>query len=189
MHHYDYKKTDNRAGNAFRPHEASGDYELPNHILRAEWFYTLTDRSVLNASVGRSFWNSRADPYTDNPPAFDNVTQRWTGAYVNSVGSDSHASRQPEQPLAVRRQLQLLPAGIGGGTHEFKAGGYFTRDVYNKFQEARGEGTAASAMTTCSTLPTMCRSKCCSTTRRLSARTRSTTRAATSATTGASAID
>ena len=25
------------------------------------------------------------------------------------------------------------------GTHELKAGGYFTRDVYNKFQELRGD--------------------------------------------------
>jgi hypothetical protein len=141
MHHYDYKKTDNRAGNAFRPHEASGDYELPNHILRGEWFYTLTDRSVLNASVGRSFWNSRAVPYTDNPPAFDNITQRWTGAYVNSVGADS----TPAGSLSSRWQYDasysyFLPEWLGG-THELKAGGYFTQDVYNKFQELRGEGT------------------------------------------------
>jgi hypothetical protein len=140
MHHYDYKKTDNRGANAFRPHEAAGEYELPNHIFRGEWLYTISDRSVLNASVGRSYWNSRAVPYTDNPPAFDNVTQRWTGAYVNSVGADS----TPAGSLSSRWQYDasysyFVPAWAG--THELKAGGYFTRDVYNKFQELRGEGT------------------------------------------------
>ena len=140
MHHYDYKKTDNRAANAFRPHEAAGDYVLPNHIWRTEWLYTMSDRSIVNVSVGRSFWNSRAVPYTDNPPSFDNVTQRWLGAYVNSVGSDS----TPAGSLSGRWQYDasysyFLPDW--GGNHEFKAGGYFTQDVYNKFQELRGEGT------------------------------------------------
>ena len=140
MHHYDYKKTDNRGANAFRPHEAAGDYELPNHIYRGEWLYTISDRSVFNASIGRSYWNSRAVPYTDNPPAFDNVTQRWTGAYVNSVGADS----TPAGSLSSRWQYDasysyFVPEWLG--THELKAGGYFTNDVYNKFQELRGEGT------------------------------------------------
>jgi hypothetical protein len=141
MHHYDYKKTDNRGANAFRPHEAAGDYELPNHIYRVEWLYTVSDRSVVNASVGRSYWNSRAVPYSDNPPAFDNVTQRWSGAYVNSVGSDS----TPAGSLSGRWQYDasysyFLPNWLGG-THELKAGGFFTQDVYNKFQELRGAGT------------------------------------------------
>jgi hypothetical protein len=141
MHHYDYKKTDNRGGNAFRPQEATGDYELPNHIYRGEWLYTVSDRSVLNAAVGRSYWNSRADPYTDNPPSFDNVTQRWAGAYVNSIGADS----TPAGSLSGRWQYDasysyFMPERLGG-THEFKTGVYFTQDVYNKFQEARGVGT------------------------------------------------
>jgi hypothetical protein len=140
MHHYDYKKTDNRAANAFRPHEAAGDYELPNHIYRVEWLYTMSDRSIVNASLGRSYWNSRAVPYTDNPPSFDNVTQRWLGAYVNSVGSDS----TPAGSLSGRWQYDanysyFLPDW--GGNHEFKTGVFFTQDVYNKFQELRAEGT------------------------------------------------
>ncbi len=110
MHHYDYKKTDNRAGNAFRPHEASGDYVLPNHILRAEWFYTLTDRSVLNASVGPQLLELARRP----------VYRQSAGLRQRDTALDRRlrefgrirfdASRQPEQPVAVRRQLQLLPA-------------------------------------------------------------------------------
>ena len=141
MHHYDYKVTGNRGANAFRPHEATGDYVLPNHIFRAEWLYTLTDRSVLNVSAGRSYWNSRAVPYTDNPPSFDNVTQRWMGAYVNSVGADS----TPAGSLSSRWQYDAsyshFVPDLLGGTHEFKVGGFFTQDIYNKFQELRGEGT------------------------------------------------
>ena len=126
MHHYDYKKTDNRGGNAFRPQEATGFYTLPNHIARGEWLYTMNDRSVFNISGGRSYWNSRAVPYTDNPPSFDNITQRWLGAYVNSIGADS----TPAGSLSGRWQFDssysyFLPQWLGG-THEFKAGGYFT---------------------------------------------------------------
>ena len=106
------KKTDNFRANAFHPHEATGFYTLPNHIARGEWLYTMNDRSVFNVSVGRSYWNSRAVPYTDNPPSFDNITQRWLGAYVNSIGARFHAGRQSERSLAVRQQLQLLPAAV-----------------------------------------------------------------------------
>ncbi len=141
MHHYDYKKTDNRAANAFRPHEAAGDYILPNHVLRAEWLYTLTSRSVLNVSAGRSYWNSRAVPYTDNPPSFDNVTQRWMGAYVNSIGSDSTPAGSLSSRLQYDASYSHFVPDLLGGTHEFKVGGFFTQDVYNKFQELRGEGT------------------------------------------------
>jgi hypothetical protein len=141
MHHYDYKKTDNRGADAFRPHEAAGDYELPNHVYRVDWLYTLSDRSVVNAALGRSYWNSRAEPYTDEPPAFDIVTRRWSGAYVNSVGADS----TPAGSLSGRWQYDAsysyyLPEGFGG-THDFKVGGFFTEDAYNKFQEERGVGT------------------------------------------------
>ena len=110
MHHYDYKKTDNRGANAFRPHEATGFYTLPNHIARGEWLYTMNNRSVFNVSVGRSYWNSRAIPYTDNPPSFDNVTQRWLRRLRELDRRGLDAGRQPERALAVRHQLQLLPA-------------------------------------------------------------------------------
>ena len=60
---------------------------------------------------------------------------------MNSIGADS----TPAGSLSGRWQFDssysyFLPQWLGG-THEFKAGGYFTQDVYNKFQEARAEGT------------------------------------------------
>jgi Carboxypeptidase regulatory-like domain len=141
MRHYNYKKQDNRAGSAFIPHESAGDYELPNTVHVAEYTNSLSDRSLLRLAVGQSYWQSRADPYTDTVPSFDNVTLRYGGAYVNSVGSDS----TPAGSFSSRWQYDasytyFRPSFLGMG-HEIKVGGEFTREWYNKFQEARGVGT------------------------------------------------
>ena len=47
MRHYDYKKQDNRAGSAFIPHEAAGDYELPNTSHAASGLHDDAHRSLL----------------------------------------------------------------------------------------------------------------------------------------------
>ena len=112
MRHYDYKKQDNRAGGAFIPHESAGDYELPNTVHVAEYTNALTSRSLLRLAIGQSYWNSRADPYTDNAPGFDNVTQRYSGAYVNSVGNDSTPAGSFSSRWQYRRQLLVFQAVI-----------------------------------------------------------------------------
>ena len=141
MRHYNYKKQDNRAGGSFIPHESAGDYELPNTVHVLEYTASLNDRSLVRLAAGQSYWKSRADPYTDNVPTYDNVTLRYGGAYVNSVGSDS----TPAGSFSSRWQYDgsytyFKPSFLGVG-HEIKVGGEFTREWYNKFQEARGVGT------------------------------------------------
>jgi hypothetical protein len=141
MRHYNYKKQDNRAANAFIPHESAGDYELPNTVHVLEYTTSLTDRSLVRLAAGQSYWNSRADPYVDGPPTYDNVTLRYGGPYVNSVGSDS----TPAGSFSSRWQYDgsytyFHPSFLGMG-HEVKVGAEFTREWYNKFQEARGVGT------------------------------------------------
>ena len=141
MHHYNYKKQDNRGGSAFIPHEAAGDYELPNSVYRFDNTNTLTSRSFFRVTAGRSWWESNAVPYTDNPPSFDQATQRRLGAYYNSIGSDS----TPAGSLASRYQYHaaysyFLPSRFGGD-HDLKVGASYNSEVYNKFQKARGQGT------------------------------------------------
>ena len=142
MRHYDYKKQDNRAGGAFIPHESAGDYELPNTVHVAEYTNALTSRSLLRLAIGQSYWNSRADPYTDNAPGFDNVTQRYSGAYVNSVGNDSTPAGSFSSRWQYRRQLLVFQAVVP--RRRSRAEGrrrVHAASRYNKFQEARGAGT------------------------------------------------
>jgi hypothetical protein len=141
MRHYNYKKQDNRAGSAFIPHESAGDYELPNTVHVAEYTNALTSRSLLRLAIGQSYWNSRSDPYTDNAPGFDNVTMRYSGAYVNSVGSDSTPAGSFSSRWQYDGSYSYFKPSFLGVDHELKVGGEFTREWYNKFQEARGVGT------------------------------------------------
>jgi hypothetical protein len=141
MRHYDYKKQDNRAGSAFIPHESAGDYELPNTIQVAEYTNAINSRSFLRLAVGQSYWNSLANPYTDTPPAFDNVTLRYSGAYINSVGADSTPAGSFSSRWQYDGSYTYFKSSLWGAAHEFKVGGEFTREWYNKFQDARGPGT------------------------------------------------
>lgn len=141
MRHYDYKKQDNRAGSAFIPHESAGDYELPNTVQVAEYTNALNSQSFLRLAVGQSYWNSLANPYTDTPPAFDNVTLRYSGAYINSVGADSTPAGSFSSRWQYDGSYTYFKSSLWGAAHEFKMGGEFTREWYNKFQDARGPGT------------------------------------------------
>jgi hypothetical protein len=141
MRHYNYKKQDNRGGSAFITHEAAGNYELPNTVHVGEYTNALTSSSFLRLAVGQSYWNSRAVPYTDTPPAFDNVTLRYSGAYINSVGSDSTPAGSFSSRWQYDGSYSYFKRGFLKADHDFKVGTEFTREWYNKFQEARGEGT------------------------------------------------
>ena len=140
---YGVKKQDERGGSALRPHEAATDYSLPSHVYNGEWTWTVSNRSVLLASIGRSWYKSDGKPYRDLPSTFDTVTMRWGGATVNSVGTGDDAA--PAGSWSQRWQYTtnytyFLPSTFGGD-HEFKVGGYFTREWYNRHQDLRGPGT------------------------------------------------
>jgi hypothetical protein len=140
---YGVKKQDERNGSALRPHEAAVDYSLPSHVYNGEWTWTVSDRSVLLASVGRSWYKSDGKPYSDLPSTFDTVTQRWGGAAVNSVGTgdDAAPAGSWSQRWQYTANYTYYKPDLLGGDHEFKVGGYFTREWYNRHQDLRGPGT------------------------------------------------
>ena len=128
---------------AFRPHEAAVNYSLPVNTYKGDWTYTPSNRSVLMASIGRSWYKSQGLPYSDLPSTYDVVTQRWGGATVNSVGTgdDAAPAGSWSQRWQDRRQLRLLSSATRSlGEHEFKIGGSFTREWYQREQELRSEG-------------------------------------------------
>ena len=129
-------------GNAFRPHEATGFYDAAQPH-RARRVALHDDRSLGVQRLGRAQLLELARRSHTPTTRRHSTTSRSAGlgAYVNSIGADS----TPAGSLSGRWQFDasysyFLPKWLGG-THEFKAGGYFTQDVYNKFQEARAEGT------------------------------------------------
>jgi hypothetical protein len=143
MNHYGIKATDNRNGSVFIPHEAAAQYSLPHHTYKGDWTYTPTNRSVLLVSVGRSWYKSQGLPYTDAPSTFDQVSQRYGGAAVNSVGTGSDAA--PAGSWSQRWQYDVnytyFKSHLLGGDHEFKMGLALTREWYNRHQDIRGAGT------------------------------------------------
>ena len=141
MYHFDEKHTPEKGGSRFKPREATGDYRLPNYVYKWEWTYTPTNSTLVNAFVGRSYWNSREVPYTDLPSSFDLVTQQWRGAIVNSIGIDSTPSGSFSSRWQYAANLTHFRQALLGGDHEFKLGVELQRDWYNKFQELRGPGT------------------------------------------------
>jgi hypothetical protein len=130
-----------RGAGAFTTGESVGNYYLPNDLKKVEWTYTIGSRAVVNAFVGNTQWDSISLPYTDNPPAFDNVTRRITGAYVNSVGSDSTPAGSNSERWIYNSTMSYYAPNTLGGDHDIKVGFEATREWYDKFQHARGVGT------------------------------------------------
>ena len=69
------------------------------------------------------------------------MTLRYSGAYVNSVGNDSTPAGSFSSRWQYDGSYSYFKPSFLGVDHELKVGGEFTREWYNKFQEARGVGT------------------------------------------------
>ncbi len=86
---WEEQRNPQRGAGTYTPGESVGNYVLPNDLKKAEWTYTPTNRSILNFFVANTQWNSISLPWSDKQPGYDTVTLRLSGAYVNSVGTDS----------------------------------------------------------------------------------------------------
>ena len=190
MNQYGVKATDDRTASVFIPHEAAVNYSLPVNTYKGDWTYTPSNRSVLIASIGRSWYKSQGLPYSDLPSTFDVVTQRWGGATVNSVGTGDDAA--PAGSWSQRWQYDasysyFLPHPASASTSSRSAArspASGTTQAGAPQRRPRRRRAGLSALL----LQRQRRSKCCSTTRRSRARTTSTIRAGSCATTGGSAI-
>ena len=173
------------------PHEAAVDYSLPVNTYKGDWTYTPSNRSVLLASIGRSWYKSRG-PALQRSAVDLRRRDPALGRRDGQLGRHRRrrrAGRQLEPALAVRRQLHLLPPALP--LRRARASRSAARSPASGTSASRScaaKAAAAPGRTTGSTSPTARRSRCCSTTRRSRARTTSTIRAASSATTGESAI-
>jgi hypothetical protein len=134
-------RTLRRGAGAFTTYESTGNYFLPNDLKKVEFTWNPTNRSIVNAFVGNTQWNSLSVPYSDKPPAIDNFTRYISGAYVNSVGSDSTPAGSNSERWIYNSTYTYYRPDFLGGDHDIKTGVEFTREWYDKFQHARDTGT------------------------------------------------
>lgn len=127
-------------GGTFVPGEATALTDFGNNVAKAEWNYVLNNQSIINAFVGRNWWENAYTLYTDKPATFDTVTQQWRGM-AQVTGSRIPA---PYGPARQRTQFntsytQFVPNALGG-SHELKAGWEMVVENYQTAVDARPNG-------------------------------------------------
>lgn len=141
VYSWEQGRTLHRGAGAFRPAETTGNYKLPNHLVKVEYTYNPTSRSIVNAFVANTQWQSSSYPYVDGQSAFDNVTRRWYGPQVNSSGLDSAPVGSNSERWIYNGTYTYYRPDLIGGDHEFKVGVELTREWYDKWQLPRDTGT------------------------------------------------
>jgi len=113
---YQVKDQPERTGDAFRTKEATWNQLFKPLAGKAEWTWLKSDRTVVNALVGR--WRYATDLLTNTeaPPRFDTVTLRFAG------GSDSGpANNGRGRWQYTAAATHFVPSGLLG-SHELKTG-------------------------------------------------------------------
>lgn len=116
-----------REGSAFRPAESTRHQLFKPRAGKVEWTFAATNRSLLNVFVGRWYYNTGFDVYTQDPSRLDTVTLRNTGAYKTTTRSE------PTESFRGRWQYNAafshyMP-GFWGGSHELKFGSEVTTEA------------------------------------------------------------
>ena len=103
---------------------------------KAEWSWVVSDRTFVNAFLGRWEYYTRGLNWTDAPPAYDTVTLRYSGRY-NTTPYGGGRSRWQYNATAAH----FVP-DAWGGSHDLKAGLEITDEgrVYDSPTESQGGG-------------------------------------------------
>jgi len=105
-----------RNADAYRFREATWHQIFKPLAGKGEWSWMISDRTFVNAFVGRWQYKTDALNYTEDPPAYDTVTLRYWGRFNTSpyVGGRSRW----QYNASVSHYL----ANAWGGSHDLKAG-------------------------------------------------------------------
>jgi hypothetical protein len=123
-----------RNADAYRYKEATWHQIFKPLAGKAEWSGILSDRTLVNAFVGRWRYVTDALNYTDAPPAYDTVTLRYWGRFNTSPYVGGRARWQYNASVS-----HYIPSGWGG-SHDLKAGGEFTDENRTYDADARSNG-------------------------------------------------
>ncbi len=123
-----------RNADAYRYRDATWHQIFKPLAGKGEWSWMVSDRTLVNAFVGRWQYKTDALNYTDASPAYDTVTLRYWGRFNTSpyVGGRSR--------WQYNGSLSHYVASVWGGSHDLKAGVEVTDERRTYDADARSNG-------------------------------------------------
>jgi hypothetical protein len=123
-----------RNADAYRFKEATWHQIFKPLAGKGEWSWMISDRTFVNAFVGRWQYVTDALNYTEDPAAYDTVTLRYWGRFNTSPYVGGRGRWQYNGSLS-----QYIPNALGG-SHDLKAGVEFTNESRTYDADARSNG-------------------------------------------------
>ncbi len=123
-----------RNADAFRFAEATWHQIFKPLAGKAEWSWMISDRTFVNAYVGRWQYLTDALNYTEAPAAFDTVTLRYWGRFNTAPYVGGRGRWQ------YNTSLSHYIANKWGGSHDLKTGFEFTDETRKYDADARSNG-------------------------------------------------
>lgn len=123
-----------RNADAFRYKDSTWHQIFKPLAGKGEWSWTMTDRTLVNAFVGRWQYVTDALNWTEAPPAYDTVTLRYSGRFNTSPYTGGRSRWQYNSSLT-----HYIPRGWGGD-HDLKLGVEVTDEDRTYDADARSNG-------------------------------------------------
>ncbi len=111
-----------RNADAFRYAESTWHQIFKPLAGKGEWSWVVSDRTYLNAFVGRWKYDTDAVNRTEAAPAYDTVTLRYAGRFLTSPYTGGRDRWQYNGSVT-----QYVPS-LWGGSHDIKVGVEFTNE-------------------------------------------------------------
>jgi hypothetical protein len=127
-----------RDGSAYRPKLSSRHQVFKPKAGKIEWTWVASDRSLVNAFLGRWYYDTTIDVYTHDPATYDLTTLMYSGAYKSTTRSEpsfNHRGRWQYNVSVSHYKPDFL-----GGTHDLKAGTEITQEDRKQGMEPLGGG-------------------------------------------------
>jgi hypothetical protein len=123
-----------RNADAYRYQEATWHQIFKPLAAKGEWSWMLSDRTFVNAYVGRWQYKTDAINYTEDPAAYDTVTLRYWGRFNTAPYVGGRGRWQ------YNTSLSHFLANKWGGSHDLKAGFEYTDESRTYDADARSFG-------------------------------------------------
>jgi hypothetical protein len=119
-----------RNADRFRYKESTWHQIFKPRAGKVEWSWLTSDRTFVNAFVGRWNYRTTAETWTDAPAAYDTVTLRFSGRFLTAPYVAGRGRWQYNATVS-----HYVPGGWGG-SHDLKAGVEVTDE--DRFYDAEG---------------------------------------------------
>ncbi len=131
---YQTKDYPERNADSYRYKEATWHQIFKPLAAKGEWIWMVSDRTLVNAFVGRWQYKTDALNHTDAPPSYDTVTLRYWGRFNTSPYVGGRGRWQYNGSVS-----QYIPRALGG-SHDLKLGAEVTDETRTYDADARSDG-------------------------------------------------